>query len=273
MTSAMFALRPLAASLRQATARPDPIVRIDFNDGVRRLLPLIVLLASVASGYAAPYCRVTSETAVLGNAQLKREWVRRDGVWSTSSLSRADGTATVAVPSSAEFSVAVYEGATSSGASCAWSAPTSQVNSRQASLTFTAQDAATGLRIAVRCWLRGDEPLMRKNLTITGPADTVIGEVAVESLATPAAAARGGYGQPIFLGDAWYTGLEYPAGYNDLSTGPEGRTLLLHHYPGRTVGAGLVSKTAVLGVAPAGLSRELAFSDYLGTIRIPCTLR
>ncbi|MBU0606666.1 MAG: hypothetical protein KKI08_02215, partial [Armatimonadetes bacterium] len=79
---------------------------------------------------------------------------------------------------------------------------------------------------------------------------------------------RGGYGQPVFLGDAWFMGLEYPAGYNDVREADGKRTLVLHHYPGRETGEGLVSKTAVLGVTPRGLTRELAFSDYLDSVRV-----
>lgn len=238
------------------------------RSGRRSLVMLVALLAAVATANAAPYCRVSGDTAVLGNGQLKREWARRDGAWGTKSFARADGSAAVPVSAAEEFSVSVYQGATITGTGCTWSAPTPQADAGEASLTFAAQDAATGLKVTLRYWLRGDAPFLRKRLSLTGPADTVISEVAVESLVTPLATTRGGYGQPLFLGDAWYTGLEYPAGYNDVTKSAAGQQLVLHHYPGRAVGEGLVSKTAVLGVAPPGLTRELAFSDYLNTIRI-----
>jgi hypothetical protein len=95
-----------------------------------------------------------------------------------------------------------------------------------------------------------------------------VDEIEVEHLVTDTPAARGGYGQPLFLGNAWFMGLEYPAGYNDVREADGTRTVILHHYPGRETGAGLASKTAMLGVTPAGLTRELAFSDYLDSVRV-----
>lgn len=56
-----------------------------------------------------------------------------------------------------------------------------------------------------------------------------------------------GFGQPVFLDDTFW-GLEFPAGYNHYGDG----VVTLTHFPGRTVAGRFVSKTAVLGVTPAG---------------------
>jgi hypothetical protein len=230
---------------------------------------LLCLLANLAvAAHAAPYCQVTASRVVLGNAQIRRVWVRRGPVWTTSRLSRADGSVAIALSPSEGFAVKVYQGPTIAGSACIWSPPQTRADSRGASVTFAANDPASGLGVAVRHWLLGDQPFMRTQVTVLHPADTIIDEIEVEHLAAAVPATRGGYGQPIFLGSAWYTGLEYPAGYNDLRDLPSGRALVLHHYPGRAVGQGLASKTAVVGVAPRGLTRELAFSDYLNTVRI-----
>ena len=56
-----------------------------------------------------------------------------------------------------------------------------------------------------------------------------------------------GFGQPVFLEDTFW-GLEFPAGYNQYAGG----VVALSHCPGRFVNGRFVSKTAVVGVAPAG---------------------
>ena len=56
-----------------------------------------------------------------------------------------------------------------------------------------------------------------------------------------------GFGQPVFLEDTFW-GLEFPAGYNQYARG----AMTVTHFPGRTITRPFVSKTAVLGVTPAG---------------------
>ncbi len=238
---------------------------------MRRLLALIGSLTPLVLGlaaHAAPYCIVTAHRVVLGNSQIRREWVRQGDSWVTSSLARGDGSQAMALSPTDEFVVKLLEGPTVSGSECQWSPPAKSIEHSEAGLTFRADHAGSGLSILVRYWLRGDDPWMRKSLAISGPPDVVVDEVEVDRLRTSHPVMRGGYGQPIFLDEAWYLGLEYPAGYNDLLETAEARLLVLHHYPGRPIGEGLNTKTAVIGVAPRGLSRELAFSDYLDTVRI-----
>jgi hypothetical protein len=226
----------------------------------------LIAITSVTAAHAGPYCRLTGDKLVLGNAAIQREWARRGTVWSTVAFARGDGSDALPVFAAEEFTVKVYQGATVPASAFTWSAPKTTASS----VTFEATSPTSGLKVAVRYWVHGDDPFMRKQLTVTGRAETVIDELDVERLTVAAPATRGGYGQPAFLGDIWYAGLEYPAGYNDLrlKPGETQRDLILHHYPGRSLAAPLVSKPAVIGVTPRGLTRELAFSDYLNTIRI-----
>lgn len=230
---------------------------------------IVALLACGMAAWAAPYCRVTPNTATLGNSQIRREWALQGGRWGTSGLSRGDGSERLVLSPTDEFVVKLYEGATIAGSECQWTAPVKSVGKSEVRLTFRATHPDSDLAVVVSYWLRGEEPWMRKSLAISGPPDLVVDEIEVERLQTSAAATRGGYGQPIFLDKAWYLGLEYPAGYNDVRPTTAERLLVLHHYPGRPIGDGLSSKTAVIGAAPRGLTRELAFSDYLDSIRIP----
>lgn len=73
--------------------------------------------------------------------------------------------------------------------------------------------------------------------------------VEVESFHVQGTAKSGAKGQPVFIGDTFFLGLEYPAGYNVVEDG----RVALRHYPGvKLTSEGWVSKTAVFGVAPQG---------------------
>lgn len=56
-----------------------------------------------------------------------------------------------------------------------------------------------------------------------------------------------GFGQPVLLADTFW-GIEFPTGYNRY----DGGIVTVSHSPGRRVDGRFASKTAVLGVAPAG---------------------
>ncbi|MBU0608291.1 MAG: hypothetical protein KKI08_10400, partial [Armatimonadetes bacterium] len=224
------------------------------------------LLVGVA--HAAPFCEVGPDRIVLGNGSLQREWTQHNGQWTTSRLVRGDDREAVAVTAAEEFVVTLWEGPTITASQCTAAPPKANRQRNSASLTLPFSHQESGLQVSVQYWLRGDEGVLRKTVTVALPAGTIVDEIEVEHLVTEAPTTRGGYGQPVFLGDAWFMGLEYPAGYNDVREADGKRTLVLHHYPGRETGEGLVSKTAVLGVTPRGLTRELAFSDYLDSIRI-----
>ncbi len=92
----------------------------------------------------------------------------------------------------------------------------------------------------------------------------------VERFKTGLVCDRGGIGQPIFLADSWFVGLEYPGSFTEHSGG----LVTLAHYPGLAKqdeeGKWVIrSKTAVAGVPGEGDPLELAFYDYLETIRQP----
>ncbi|PSL33950.1 alpha-N-acetylglucosaminidase TIM-barrel domain-containing protein [Dyadobacter jiangsuensis] len=122
----------------------------------------------------------------------------------------------------------------------------------------------------------------------------------VERFVTEKSATGGGRGEPVFIGDKWFTGLEYPGGYSRHTDGNtpadyarhyekvgnysfidlEGRDIepaakagmvRLMHFPGNAVTTDSVkfsiqSKTAVCGLAEAGASVRHAFMQYLATV-------
>src|SRR5690606_27351521 len=117
----------------------------------------------------------------------------------------------------------------------------------------------------------------------------------------PGTAARGGRGEPVFVGDQWFFGLEYPAGHSrhtdgnspeadqhhfelvgnysfvdleghDLDTNPRPGLLRIFHFPGDAVahesGWRITSKSSVAG---GGLeaSAQFQFNQYLTAIQKP----
>lgn len=124
------------------------------------------------------------------------------------------------------------------------------------------------LKINLTIGTAGDRKYQRKWLDVqwAGKGDLTIDLIDVEKMGLPGMAALGqpnhaGIGQPLLAQDL-FLGLEYPAG--DVQADH------LRHFPGRVVGQGLRSKSAVWGVAKARAQvRQAFFDDYLGTLEIP----
>ncbi len=117
----------------------------------------------------------------------------------------------------------------------------------------------SGITVTVIYEASNREPVMRK--WILAESDLLVRSIAVEAFVLRGHAfSFGGFGQPIFIDNELFCGLEYPAGYN-LADG--GGHVRLQHFPGR---AGMVeSKIAVLGAAADRENARVrnAFLDYI----------
>ena len=214
----------------------------------------------------------------LANDQVVRELALIDGVWRTVSIARADGSDPL-ISDSDEFAITMMDG------------------TQLGIADYVAQGRPlvdlTGLRAEVRIHYtpRGslpddqpqsvtviyaltNEPYLRKTLVLAMRAQGAVDSLSVERFRTKLLTGRkpGGRGEPVFMGDDWFAGLEYP-GADNLAR--EGQITLVH-YPGlareRDADLGLwrmQSKTAVIGAGSPDDPIELAFSDYVDTIRIP----
>ncbi|MBI3922868.1 MAG: alpha-galactosidase [Armatimonadetes bacterium] len=107
---------------------------------------------------------------------------------------------------------------------------------------------------------------LRKRLAVrslTG-REALLRDVEVERFRTSAKPDLGGYGQPLYLDDSLFFGLEYPAGYDECR---DGLTTLGHH-PGRKLTQEFMEcKSAVFGVSPAGKVEEW-FQRYVSSVRL-----
>ena len=63
-------------------------------------------------------------------------------------------------------------------------------------------------------YLTGDEPYLRKRIVLYMQEGQYIDRLEVERFSTKTATKRGGRGEPVFVGDEWFFGVEYPAFYS-----------------------------------------------------------
>lgn len=113
---------------------------------------------------------------------------------------------------------------------------------------------------------------VRKAITIhnSGSTPVTILDVIVDSWEGPFPTAGGGRGQPIFLGDDGFIGIEHPAGVNQADNG----RVRCVQMPGITIGSGASwsTRTIVIGGSTEGRARA-AFREYVRELRPRQTMR
>ena len=229
---------------------------------------LLVLLAGTVT---------RAEEIALENRSVRRVLAEQDGVWRTVQFARADGTDRLAVESD-EFLIRLMDGTEQTAADYrSVGRPEERVAEGVRTLTirYAPRTAGGGGVANVEVEYRlADEPYLRKSIRLTFAGDApnaAVDRLEIERFRTDTPGARGGRGEPVFLGAAWFAGLEYPGS----ETGIEKRQVTLAHFPGsaRRAAAGdaavVQGKTAVVGTGVKGDPLELAFGDYLQTIRRP----
>lgn len=157
-------------------------------------------------------------------------------------------------------------------------------------------------RVTIRHQHGLEAKYLRKDVQLEFPAASTLDRLEVERFTTVETAARGGRGEPVWIGGRWFFGLEHPAGHSRHSDGNtpapdshryelvgnysfvdlEGRDreshprpglVRLFHFPGfarENDGIWRMrSQTAVTGAAIPGEDMESAFLRYLKTIAKP----
>lgn len=134
-----------------------------------------------------------------------------------------------------------------------------------------------------------------------GPGESV-DRLEIERFSVDVPATRGGRGEPVFVNNAWFFGVEYPAAYSrhtdgntpaagsgyydkvgnysdvqldghDIETSSRPGLIRLFHFPGYAFGSGDIvwhvqGKTSVCGLHDPGQTMEVAFRDYLQTVAL-----
>ncbi|MBN1513331.1 MAG: hypothetical protein JXB13_15045 [Phycisphaerae bacterium] len=210
----------------------------------------------------------------LENAFVRRVFQETDGTWRTVRLERADGSDRLDLDSD-ELHVTLLDGTTLTLADCGCDGrPSLTQDGAMQTLTIRYVPRRTGpspLRYMTIEYHLGNEPYLRKTIHLTLTPGEIVDRLDVERFRVSAPLDRGGRGEPVFIGDAWFAGLEYPGS----QTSCDENHVRLAHFPGRPPRPGddaetaVISKTAVLGVGAKGDPLELAFADYLDRIRRP----
>lgn len=265
---------------------------------------LIALLGTVAAA--------ADRTVTIGNDLVRRTLRLTDGAWRTVAFSRHDGTDTLAVDSD-EFHILLFDNRAVtirdyqvSGDPQLYTEGSERllvvryVKRADASLPEAAPAEVTITYSA------GNDFFLRKTVDLVVPAEQTkkIDRLEVERFSTSVKATRGGRGQPVFLDNRWFVGLEHPSArmrHTDGNTpvdyqepwGDYGAWFYKHSVQGRDIDTNarpglvrcmhfpsypargadgtfrLTSKSAVVGTARPGETLELGFLDYIRTLSRP----
>ncbi|MDD4873084.1 MAG: alpha-galactosidase, partial [Kiritimatiellae bacterium] len=144
-------------------------------------------------------------------------------------------------------------------------------------LILTIGSEKNGIEVQLKYEITPNDMFMRKvvGVRVIGSAVSLLNSIDVEHFITAVKCDLGGRGQPVFIEESVFLGLEYPAALNEVKDNAKikppcpGFTISLQHLPGKTLTQSfLESKSAVLGVGREG-TVERTFAKYLGRIRIP----
>ncbi len=240
----------------------------------------LCLLAALIIALATPLLAdsnagVSGDSLVLSNDLVRQTLIRSDGVWRTVSYARADGSDALIIESD-EFLVRLMDGTELTVADYRAEGEPIISNSERRTCVRIFYVPRAGLpegspRSVTVAYLLGDEPYLRKTMTLAMGEGQAVDSLQVERFRTTLDCDRGGRGEPVFIGDAWFAGLEYPGSQTAHADG----LVTLTHFPGlakQDAGTDnwfVRSKTAVVGTGSPGDPPELIFSDYVDTIRLP----
>lgn len=251
---------------------------------------------------------LTAQKVTIGNSSIRRVLSFDGTVWRTVQFSGA-GNKTIAVSKSEEFNILPFNSNRSFSISDFMAAkkPFSYVHGDTSFLEvqYKPKPAIANLEavprsLTVQYFVIKDQKVIRKKIILDYDKPSVVDRLEVERFVVEEKAAGGGRGEPVFVNDTWFLGLEYPAGYSRHTDGNtpasysryydkvgnysfislDGRDIepnaakgmiRLMHFPGYTKMENnginkIYSKTAVIGVAQQGYDAEYAFMQYLSTI-------
>jgi hypothetical protein len=173
--------------------------------------------------------------------------------------------------SSAEFGIHLHDGPVLTAYNFVYQGSTTeQLDQGGKKLIVQLEGRTVPLNLTLTYTYRANEPWIHKELRILprtdGEHNLVVDEIDVERIGyIEGEADGGGVGQPVYLSTRnYFFGLEYPEGHNDCTGG----VIRLTHYPGRQIGDGITSKSAVWGVAPDGQARREFIDHYVPSIAL-----
>ncbi len=225
---------------------------------------VVTVRLSTAPVAAEPRAEYQETSAVLVNDSIRCEFSWADGHWRMARLSRPDGSAELKLDAD-PLGIVIYEGEELTAEDFRVEAVPARPGRQRGIVTAKLVCEEPPITAVLRYWLTDDDPYLRKIIIFREQQDATVDELRVLVARTELPLRGGGKGLPVFVGDAWWFGVEYPAFFAAVGEGG----FVLKHYPGRALEKSWQSRTFVCGVAPAGLSVELAFDDYVQGIKRP----
>lgn len=267
---------------------------------IRIFLVLLTTFACISAGARIDTSR--EGTIVLENAFIQRKLEYDGRRWRTIEFSRADGSDKLAIrsdefhvllPDDRQFTIGDY--VVDGDPKCITEGESKllQIRYRRVGRLGTGAPEVVVIDYCIR-----DEPYVRKKVTLEMSQSDAIDRLQVERFVAKAQMRRGGRGEPIFFNETWFGGLEYPASYNrfgkdfkypdyklrnpgkidlqgrDMEVGgAQDGLVTMAHFPGLAKEQqengrwGIESKVSVFGTGRRGDTIELAFMDYLNTVR------
>ncbi len=265
-----------------------------FSSAIHSALAAVCLLA------AREAC--AGETRRIANDHIQAVFARQDGAWRLARLERRDGTDALGMISD-EFEILLFDGQRFT-VEAYRAADDPKISTKDGAQTLdvgyhrkedTSPLAPESVSVAYRL---GSGPYLHKTVHLEMKKDGKVDRFQVLRFSAPQKAARGGEGQPIYIGN-WFLGMDYPGFYSRHSNGfkepdfnyrwhytidldgrdgdaaPRDGLVTLFHFPGHAKpqadgSFGITSKRAVIGIArKPGEGPELALMDYIAETRKP----
>ncbi|RJP29938.1 MAG: hypothetical protein C4527_10700 [Candidatus Omnitrophota bacterium] len=233
---------------------------------------MALLFVNVLDFNFEPRVIQTENTIVLENQLLRRVIEKEEDVWRTTSFSRSDGSDEFRIYSD-EFMIRLMDGTELTIKDYrAQGKPMIQIDEGVRKVTMTYEPARIlppNAPLSLRVEYDIDQYL-HKRITIYMPEGGAIDQLDVERFQTGQQCDLGGFGQPIFIGDSWFVGLEYPGCQTNFGNG----LVTLSHFPGLVKNRDeqgkwvIESKKSIVGTGQKGDPLELAFQDYIDTLRV-----
>lgn len=243
-----------------------------------------------------------ADNVALDNEYISVKLEKSDGIWKMVRLSRLDGSDRLEVNSN-EFEILLFDGSrfTVDDYEAAGDVRKKIVGGRQVvdvdynRKHLTASKAPRNVTVTYEL---GERPYVHKSIFVAMDEGQMIDRLQVGRFSTVHKASRGGFGEPVFVGN-WFFGLDYPGFYSRHSDGfvkpdyyyrwfymidldggdkefaPRDGLVSLFHFPGYAKKQedgrwGIASKRFVAGISSkAGDNAELGLFDYIAETRKP----
>lgn len=212
-------------------------------------------------------CAGSTDVVSVSTGEWRREFVIENGVVRTRRFVNASSKLEWHIDKDAdEFELRLTDGRIVTNRDFVATVSPDSIANNRAQVRLMPREQPTGLpEVVLECEADQSSSVIRKSIRTVGDAE--IDTIVVESLGPVTRSTGGGLGQPVFVNDGWFIGVEYPGAENRVTA----HGLKCMHFPGRSH---VVSRTSVVGcIASVNQPVSEAFLRYLTIWRGPKAIR